>query len=206
MSTSRLGAGDTAIQPTIFDAKADLLTATAADTPARLAVGADGTLLTADSSEATGLKWVAPAASGKVLQVVQGTTTTATTIASTTLTDTTISASITPSSATSKVLVILTGQFAASRATTNVYIKAALKRGATTIADYPGNNYAGYNIGSGSAYLHLTQSIVYLDSPSTTSSTTYKLQSAVEDAANSAQVVYQNSNSQSQIVLLEIGA
>ena len=64
MSIGRLGAGDTAIQPTIFDAKADLLTATAADTPARLAVGADGTLLTADSSEATGLKWAAPAAGG----------------------------------------------------------------------------------------------------------------------------------------------
>lgn len=59
MSIGRLGAGDTAIQPTIFDAKADLLTATAADTPARLAVGANGTLLTADSSEATGLKWAA---------------------------------------------------------------------------------------------------------------------------------------------------
>jgi hypothetical protein len=40
MSIGRLGAGDTAIQPTIFDAKADLLTATAADTPARLTVGA----------------------------------------------------------------------------------------------------------------------------------------------------------------------
>ena len=39
MSTGRLGAGDTAIQPTILDAKADILTATAADTPARLAVG-----------------------------------------------------------------------------------------------------------------------------------------------------------------------
>ena len=67
MSIGRLGAGDTAIQPTIFDAKADLLTATAADTPARLAVGANGTLLTADSSEATGLKWVAPAAGGMTL-------------------------------------------------------------------------------------------------------------------------------------------
>ena len=64
MSTGRLGAGDTAIQPTILNAKADLLTATAADTPARLAVGADGTLLTADSAEATGLKWAAPAAGG----------------------------------------------------------------------------------------------------------------------------------------------
>jgi hypothetical protein len=61
MSTGRLGAGDTAIQPTILNAKADLLTATAADTPARLAVGADDTVLTADSAEATGLKWAAPA-------------------------------------------------------------------------------------------------------------------------------------------------
>jgi hypothetical protein len=61
MSTGRLGAGDTAIQPTIFDAKADILTATAADTPARLAVGANDTVLTADSTTATGLKWAAAA-------------------------------------------------------------------------------------------------------------------------------------------------
>ena len=63
MSTGRLGAGDTAIQPTIFDAKADILTATAADTPARLAVGSNNQVLTADSSTATGLKWAAPAPS-----------------------------------------------------------------------------------------------------------------------------------------------
>ena len=67
MSTGRLGAGDTAIQPTIFDAKADILTATAADTPARLAVGANGTVLTADSAEATGLKWATPAAGSLTL-------------------------------------------------------------------------------------------------------------------------------------------
>jgi hypothetical protein len=66
MSTGRLGAGDTAIQPTIFDAKADILTATAADTPARLAVGANNTVLTADSAEATGLKWATPATSALV--------------------------------------------------------------------------------------------------------------------------------------------
>jgi hypothetical protein len=64
MSTGRLGAGDTAIQPTILDAKGDLIVATAADTPARLAVGANDTVLTADSTTATGLKWATPS-SGK---------------------------------------------------------------------------------------------------------------------------------------------
>jgi hypothetical protein len=65
MSTGRLGAGDTAIQPTIFDAKADILTATAADTPARLAVGNNGETLVADSSATTGLRWQGDYAAGK---------------------------------------------------------------------------------------------------------------------------------------------
>lgn len=46
-----------AIQNAIVDAKGDLIAATANDTPARLAVGANNTLLTADSTAATGLKW-----------------------------------------------------------------------------------------------------------------------------------------------------
>ena len=49
-----------AIQNAIVDAKGDIIAATAADTPARLAVGANGTVLTADSAEATGLKWATP--------------------------------------------------------------------------------------------------------------------------------------------------
>jgi len=49
-----------AIQNAIVDAKGDLIGATAADTPARLAVGSNGTVLTADSAEATGLKWAVP--------------------------------------------------------------------------------------------------------------------------------------------------
>ena len=47
----------TAINPTIVDAKGDIIAATAADTVARLAVGTNNQVLTADSSTATGLKW-----------------------------------------------------------------------------------------------------------------------------------------------------
>jgi hypothetical protein len=62
MTVGRIPSVEGGIQPTIFDAKADLLTATAADTPARLAVGSNNQVLTADSSTATGLKWATPSA------------------------------------------------------------------------------------------------------------------------------------------------
>jgi hypothetical protein len=48
---------------TAIDAKGDLVPGTGADTFSRLAVGANGTVLTADSAEATGLKWATPSAS-----------------------------------------------------------------------------------------------------------------------------------------------
>jgi hypothetical protein len=52
------------IPATIFDAKGDLIAASAADTAARLAVGTNGQLLSADSAAATGLTWVNAPASG----------------------------------------------------------------------------------------------------------------------------------------------
>ena len=54
-----------AIQNAIVDAKGDLITATAADTPARLAVGSNGDTLVADSAASTGLRWQASQAAGR---------------------------------------------------------------------------------------------------------------------------------------------
>jgi hypothetical protein len=54
-----------AIQNSIVDAKGDLISATANDTPARLAVGANGTQLMADSSQSTGLRYFSAQAAGK---------------------------------------------------------------------------------------------------------------------------------------------
>jgi hypothetical protein len=56
-----------AIQNTIVDAKGDLIAASASDVPARLAVGANGETLVADSSTSTGLRYQPPAASQPVL-------------------------------------------------------------------------------------------------------------------------------------------
>ena len=50
----------TGIPPTTVDAKGDLIAATANDTVTRLPVGANGTVLTADSTQATGLRWATP--------------------------------------------------------------------------------------------------------------------------------------------------
>jgi hypothetical protein len=52
---------------TAIDAKGDLVPGTGADTFARLAVGSNGTVLTADSAEATGLKWATPSAGSTLL-------------------------------------------------------------------------------------------------------------------------------------------
>jgi hypothetical protein len=76
MTTGRLPSVEGGIQPTIVDAKGDLITATAADTPARLAVGTNNTVLTADSTTATGLKWAAPASAKTKWEQIATTATT----------------------------------------------------------------------------------------------------------------------------------
>ena len=71
VDTQMLTNANAAIAKTIVDAKGDIIAATAADTVSRLAVGANDTVLTADSSQATGLKWASPAATGMTLITAQ---------------------------------------------------------------------------------------------------------------------------------------
>jgi hypothetical protein len=69
-----------AIAKTIVDAKGDIIAATASDTVSRLAVGANDTVLTADSTAATGLKWATAAGGGMTLLSTTALSGTATTI------------------------------------------------------------------------------------------------------------------------------
>jgi hypothetical protein len=79
---------------TAIDAKGDLVPGTGADTFARLAVGANDTVLTADSTTATGLKWATPASGGM------------TQIASTSLSGSAVTISSIPSTYKSLFIVI----------------------------------------------------------------------------------------------------
>jgi hypothetical protein len=175
-----------------------------ANTNTRLGIGSTGNVLTVSGGVPV---WAAPAGGGKVLQVVSAVTTTQTSIATTALTDTTVTATITPTSATSKILVLICAEYFLNRTAAFIGGAAAVLRGATTIVNYPAETNPFINAGGASTIsLGDLMSIIYLDSPATTSATTYKLQAAVERTANSASTTFQYSSAPSTITLLEIGA
>ena len=190
----------TAVNPTIIDAKGDIITATAADTPARLAVGANNTVLTADSSTATGLKWAAAAGGGKVLQVVSAEYSAETDNSTTTYADTGLTATITPTLSTSKILCMVSLTMGKSADNANNAANVQILRGATSILE---NKQLFY---TGTAIWNISQwATNILDSPATTSATTYKVQFK-QWFNNGARVRANNDNSKSTIILMEIGA
>jgi len=166
---------------------------------ARIGIGTAGQVLQVNAG-ATAPEWATFAGGGKVLQVVQGTYSTSISSTSTSFADTGITASITPSAATSKVLVIVSQLGYGKSGGGDTKVQTKLFRGATEIAVISGS--AAYN--NTNAPLQLgTLGIAYLDSPSTTSATTYKTQ--YRTTTGSA-VYGQDGAETSTIILMEIGA
>lgn len=177
----------------------DILYASATNTLSKRAIGSTGNVLTVSGGVPT---WAAPAGGGKVLQVVTGTYSTETSVTTSTYTDIGFSVSITPSATSSKVLVLFTGVGRNAGSTDDQQGGARLVRGSTAI--WTQNRWhTSYSPGNSGWAQNQPTAITYLDSPSTTSSTTYKVQIC---AHNGTYVSNQGNFNGSTLTLLEIGA
>ena len=136
---------------------------------------------------------------GNILQVVNATYSTQVTSSTSAYADTGLTATITPTSASSKILVQVSQT--GLRKVSGAFLGLRLLRDSTTIATFEvgagyTNSTAENSVGG--------SSINYLDSPAATSSITYKTQ--LQSGANNAEVSCQYFGSTSTITLLEVAA
>ena len=176
-----------------------------------------GTTLTIGASGDTiNLASGATAGFGKIAQVIQVVDDTQTTITSSSYTDTGLSASIVPSSTSSKILVKVVHQCYINRQADNVYGGIKLLRNTTEIFNPVTENSTGpYGIGitvdnssSNPTQLYWNFPLEYLDSPNTTSSITYKTQARLYQTSLSASFRFNDNSTandgKSVITLMEI--
>lgn len=154
----------------------DIIYSSSGSTPARLGIGSTGNVLTVAGGVPV---WSAPAGGGKVLQVVSTTKSDTFSSSSTTLTDITgMSVTITPSSTASKIYIMYT--LSAQAVTGSSVFVSLLLRGSTAIAR---GDAAGSRTRVTTPNIRETDTAamgsavgLFLDSPATTSATTYKIQ------------------------------
>ena len=173
----------------------------ASDRTLKLPSDADGTILTTNSSV------------GKILQVVHASFSTETSIASTSFTDTGLTATITPSSASNKILVIVSSnlQFSRGQASASGGVRVRRVTGGVDTNIYEagnsnptlGNQMNGH--GSG-IFSRMNMAVNIEDSPNTTASCVYRVQAAAETTSNSGKVTAQEEDTPSHMTLMEIAA
>jgi hypothetical protein len=180
----------------------DTIYSSSGSTPARLGIGSTGNVLTVSGGVPV---WAAPAAGGKVLQVVQGTLTSSATTTSGSYVDTGLTATITPSSASSKIMVIANFQafsINSGGSASATLAQMILLRESTQLQ---GDAYGTYKFAASNGPEFATRlSFEYLDSPATTSATTYKIQHRVLDCTSCG--ISASATKIASIVLMEIGA
>ena len=153
---------------------------------------------------------------GRILQIVEGTLTAGFTTTSTSMVDLGLSASITPSATSSKILILLSlGSFV--NVTQHKRAFANILRGSTVL--FVGDAATGEEVTIARNHRHTQDAYVmdpvsrsFLDSPNTTSATTYKLQVSV---AGDGGTLYVNrpstldangGNTASSLILMEVAA
>jgi len=183
---------------TAITTNGDVIYGTGSGTFTRLGIGSTSQVLTVTGGVPV---WSTPAtASSKVVQIVYAKTNTQVTVSTTTWTDTTLTATIIPTSASNKILVFFNQNgFYKSNGNLNNRGELQLLVGATAL-----DQYANYQSYSGTAIELSTGAIsgTYLDSPATTSATTYKTQFRNGNA--SADVRVNQNGIYSTITLMEV--
>ena len=161
----------------------------------------DGTIVNADINSSAAIAGSKISGSfGKVLQVINAVDASETSTTSTTQSDTGLTATITPSATSSKVLVMVGMNFGITGGSGGV--GSRLMRGSTSIRG-ASEKSDGHGAGE-SSYHEAWIAFDYLDSPNTTSATTYKMQFKTN---SSGQTVFTSiDNNVSTITLMEIGA
>jgi hypothetical protein len=139
---------------------------------------------------------------GTVLQVVSVANTTSVTLSSSTFIATGLSASITPTSTTSKILVLINAAVGFPSNTVNPGVGLRIYRGATMLTG--GENYQFFwGLGAGVSHPpRVLASLHYLDSPSTTSLVTYNLYAS--NYQSNGTLNFNESSSLTSITLMEI--
>jgi hypothetical protein len=157
---------------TTITAAGDIVVGTGSGTYDNLPIGTTNQVLTADTTVSPyKVKWAALPTSGRILQVVQATDASGTSTTSSSYTSTGLSATITPSSTSSKVLILVMTNISTNSSSDGG--KATIFRGTTSGTNLAGGtDWLQYFAGSAS-FLYWPVSMSYLDSPSTTSAQTY---------------------------------
>ena len=187
---------------TTITAAGDIVVGTGSGTYDNLPIGTTAQVLTADTTVSPyKVKWATPAGGGgKVLQVVSATYATETDNSTTTYADTGLTATITPTSASSRILVMMSNTIGKNTQDASNALNLRIMRGATEILQSKQVNYSGTAI-----WVIAQYAMSYVDSPATTSATTYKLQFR-QFSNNGPLIRAQADSGTSSVVLIEIGA
>ena len=151
----------------------------------------------ANSGTATGF------GGGKVLQVVSDTLTSEYTTGSSSFNDTGLTLNITPSATSSKILLMMSGTAYVNTSGNSIIF--TFLRGSTNLATGDSSGAYGFaRLQSNAGNLLAVQSPMHIDSPSSTSQLTYKVQGRLESASGAGQLSINSTTS--TLIAMEIGA
>jgi len=141
---------------------------------------------------------------GNVLQVVTGTDSSAANITSSSFQDTGLTASITPSATSSKVLVICSMHTFVYAPGDIPFAYLKLLRDSTSLTEFQNGVKSDAHENDNNSYIAHAPTVTHLDSPSSTSSLTYKTQAKYVGTAG-GYITTANSGQTESLILIEIG-